>query len=280
MRVALFRPLGLASLLCAVPALRALDAAYPQARITLIGTRDTRELATRLWGYLDDFVAFPGFPGIPGECELDAVPEFFERMKRERFDLAVQMHGSGEIANPLMVLMGAAHNAGFYRPGRYCPDPQRYLLWEEQEDDVQRWLRLAEHLGAAPRGSFLEFPLRAEDWEEWRSLRLERYVCLHCGASAQPFAEIGDALAAEGWKVVVTGNEQVAQAMREPAVTLAGRASLGGTAALIAKARLVVSSDPATALIAAAMRTPTAWPSADVRQTLREARELLARPAL
>lgn len=279
MRIALFRPLGLASLLCAVPALRALDAAYPQAHITLIGAPEARELAARLSRYLDEFLAFPGFPGIPGECDLEAVPGFFERVKARRFDLAIQMHGAGEIANPLMVLMGAARNAGFYRPGRYCPDAQRYLAWEEQEDDVQRWLRLAAHLGAAPRGNFLEFPLRPEDWAEWRELRLDRYVCLHCGAPAQRFAELGDALAAEGWKVVVTGNAQVAQAMREPAVTLAGRTSLGGTAALIAKARLVVSSDPATALIAAAVRTPTARLSADVRQTLREARELLARPA-
>jgi ADP-heptose:LPS heptosyltransferase len=224
MRIALFRPLGLASLLCAIPALRALDAAYPHAEITLIGLPPLREVAARLHRYLEAFVAFPGFPGIPAtECDLDAVPGFFERMKAARFDLAIQMHGAGEIANPLMVLMGAAHNAGFYRPGRYCPDAQRYLEWREDEDEVQRWVRLVEHLGARAKGTFLEFPL-----------------------------------AAEGWNVVP--------------ISLAEREHLGGTAAVIAKARLVVSSDPATALLAAAMRTPTA-------RTLNEARELLARAA-
>jgi ADP-heptose:LPS heptosyltransferase len=266
MRIALFRPLGLASLLCAVPALRALDAAYPHAHITLLGLPRLREVAARLNRYLDAFAAFPGFPGIPGnECDLEAVPGFFERMKHEGFDLAIQMHGSGEIANPLMVLMGAAHNAGFYRPGRYCPDPERYLEWREDEDEVQRWVRLAGHLGAPPRGTFLEFPLQPEDWAEWRALHLEKYVCLDCAAQPQRYAELSDALAAEGWNVVP--------------ISLAGRTTLGRTAAVIAKARLVVSSDPETSLIAAAMRTPTARLSGDVRQTLREARELLARAA-
>lgn len=152
MRILLFRPLGLASLLSAVPAFRAFDAAYPEARITLLGLASVREIATRLDRYIDEFAAFPGFPGIPGECDMEALPDFFAQMKRNRFDLAVQMHGAGEIANPLMVLMGAAENAGFYRPGRYCPDARRYVVWEDEEDDIQRWLRLAAHLGAPPRG--------------------------------------------------------------------------------------------------------------------------------
>jgi ADP-heptose:LPS heptosyltransferase len=174
-------------------------------------------------------------------------------MKAARFDLAIQMHGAGEIANPLMVLMGAARNAGFYRPGRYCPDAQRYLEWREDEDDVQRWVRLVERLGAPPKGTFLEFPLEPEDWVEQRALHLENYICFD-----QRYAKAGDALAAEGWNVVP--------------ISLAERRGLGGTAAVIAKARLVVSSDPATALLAAAVRTPTA-------RTLNEAREVLARAA-
>lgn len=281
MKIALFRPLGVGSLLCAVPALRALDAAYPDAHITLIGLPRVRELAARLRRYLDGFAEFPGFPGIPGfDPDLDAVPGFFDRMKNQRFDLAIQMHGSGEIANPLMVLMGAARNAGFFRPGRYCPDSQRFLQWRDDEDDVQRWLRLVAHLGAPPKGNFLEFPLQPDDWAQWRALRLEKYVCLHCGVQPQRFAELGDALAAEGWNVVLTGNAQVAAAMHEPAISLAGRTSLGGTAAVIAKARLIISSDDDASLIAAAMRTPCMkLKETPGRQALREARELLAKAA-
>lgn len=184
MRIALFRPLGLASLLCAIPALRALDAAYPHAEFTLIGAPHLREVAARLHRYLDGFVAFPGFPGISGiECDLEAIPGFFERVKAARFDLAIQMHGAGEIANPLMVLMGAAHNAGFYRPGRYCPDAQRYLEWREDEEDVQRWVRLAEHLGARAKGTFLEFPLEPEDRAQWRA-RIWRIASAWTAAAA------------------------------------------------------------------------------------------------
>jgi ADP-heptose:LPS heptosyltransferase len=279
MRIALFRPLDAAALLGAVPALRALDAAYPQAQITLIAPPELRGLGARLARYLDVFLEFPGFPGIPGECQLDAVPEFFARAKHSRFDLAIQVHGAGEIANPLMVLMGAEHNAGFYRPGRYCPDPQRYLEWRDGEDEVERWLRLAAHLGAPSRGGFLEFPLLAEDWAEWRALRLQHYVCLHCSGQPQHFAELGDALSAEGWNVVLTGPVRVAGAMRQPAVDLAGRLSLGATAALVAKAGLLVASDRTLTRVGAAMRTPVVTPQGDPRQTLRAAQDLLAKAA-
>lgn len=275
MRIALFRPHGVGAVLRAVPAIRALDAAYPDAHITLIGTPRVRELASRLRRYLDAFAEFPGFPGLPGECELDAVPEFFGRMKASRFDLAIQMHGSGEIANPLLVLIGARENAGFHRPGRYCPDAGRFLPWDERESDVGRWLRLVTHLGAAPKGSHLEFPLSSDDWAEWRALRLERYVCLHSERPSRPLAELADALAIEGWNVVVSGNGAVAAEMRQPAVRLA--ASLGGTAAVIAKARLVISSDEDASVIAAAMRTPCLRLRGEAPpQALREARQLLA----
>jgi ADP-heptose:LPS heptosyltransferase len=276
MRIALFRPHGIGALLRAVPAIRALDAAYPDAHITLIGTARMRELASRLQRYLDAFAEFPGFPGMGGECRLDAVPDFFERMKATRFDLAVQMHGSGEIANPLMVLMGARHNAGFHRPGRYCPDAERFLEWNDREGDVARWLRLATHLGAAPKGNFLEFPLLPDDWAEWRALRLERYVCLHSERPSRPLAELADALAMEGWNVVVSGDTTVAAEMRQPAFKLA--TTLGGTAAVIAKARLVISSDEDATVIAAAMRTPCLRLRGEPPppQVLREARQLLA----
>ena len=63
--------------------------------------------------------------------------------------------------------------------------------------------------------------------------------------------------------------------MHQPALKLA--TTLGGTAAVIAKARLVIASDDDAAVIAAAMRTPCLrFTERSPRPALREARELLA----
>ena len=270
MRIAVFCPLGLGEVLCTVPALRALDAAWPADHITLVGAASARPLAARLRRYLDGYLEFPGFPGIPGPARIAALPEFFDRARAARFDLALQMHGSGEIANPLVMLMGAVRTAGFYRFGRFTPDPGRYLQWRDDEAEPARWLRLLEHLGVPPRGSHLEFPLQEADFGEAGRFGLEGCALLHPdgGAGEAPwraerFAELGDALAGEGLRVALTGAARsgaltgaIKDAMREPAADLAGRTTLGGLGALVARARVVVSAHPGIGVLAAATRTP------------------------
>ena len=272
MKIAIFRALQLGDLLCAMPAVRATRAAYPEARIALIGLPWARELARRFSRYFDGFVEFPGFPGIPERApDMGSIPTFFRQVNEERFDLVLQMHGSGELSNPLAVLMGGALTAGFYRPGHYRPDAQRFFAWRDDEHEVLRWLRLVRELGLEAQGSELEFPLGARDWAEWRALRLGDYAVLHAGAQlpsrrwpAERFAEVGDALAAEGLQVVLSGTageagltRRIVGEMREPAIDLAGRTTLGGLAALIARARLLVCNDTGVSHVAAATRTPS-----------------------
>jgi ADP-heptose:LPS heptosyltransferase len=152
-RIAVFRALQLGDLLCVVPALRALRAAAPRARITLIGLPWAEVFAARFCAYIDDFLEFPGFPGLPEQAPaLDRLPGFFTAAQAMRFDLALQLHGSGTLSNPLTVALGAACNAGYFEPGQYCPDPRRYLQWIGREQEVLRYLRLLRVLGvqAAP----------------------------------------------------------------------------------------------------------------------------------
>jgi len=58
---------------------------------------------------------FPGYPGLPEQpLQVQKIPAFFQQVQNERFDLAIQMHGSGTITNPMTVLLGAPINAGFF----------------------------------------------------------------------------------------------------------------------------------------------------------------------
>ncbi|MGZ3469601.1 MAG: glycosyltransferase family 9 protein, partial [Isosphaeraceae bacterium] len=131
-RVGILRALQLGDLLCAVPALRALRAALPDAEMVLIGLPWARSFVQRFDMYLDGFREFPGYPGLPEQApRLERIGAFLDEIQAEEFDLVLQMQGSGRITNPLAALLGARITAGFLEPGGYCPDPERFLLYPD-----------------------------------------------------------------------------------------------------------------------------------------------------
>jgi ADP-heptose:LPS heptosyltransferase len=275
-RIAVFRALQLGDLLCAVPALRALRKAAPRARITLIGLPWASGFVERYRMYVDDFIAFPGHPGMPeADPQPHALPRFYAEARAREFDLAIQLHGSGGLTNPLTLALGAQRAAGFHLAGEPCPDAAAFALWDPAEHEVLRYLRLLALLGIRPDGAQLEFPLRPADHAELArtlpGLQAGSYVCIHPGARLpsrrwppQRFASVADGLAAQGWKVIVTGaagerelTAAVIDAMQASAVDLTGRTSLGALAALLAGARLLVCNDTGVSHVAAAVGAPS-----------------------
>lgn len=129
-RVLIMRALKLGDLLCAIPAFRALRAAWPAAEMVLLGLPWARVLVDRYPEYLDGFCEFPGYPGLPEQPpDAQRWESVRAKLRRQKFDLAVQMHGDGSIVNALVGSLGASRAAGFYPPSGVCPDPQTHLAW-------------------------------------------------------------------------------------------------------------------------------------------------------
>ncbi len=264
-------------MLCAVPALRALRARLPAAEITVVGLPVAHLLRARFPRYVDAVLESPGFPGLEEHPGMIArLPAFLTAAQARHFDLAIQMHGSGRTSNLFALLLGARATAGCFVPGDYCPDPDRFVPYPGHLPEVERLLHLLAALGVPPQGNALEFPLTAADRATLaagpaRGLAPRSYVCLHPGA-ADParrwapgeFAALGDALAARGFTVVLTGaaaeaglTRAVAAKMGARAIDLAGRTDLGALAALLADARLLICNNTGVSHLAAALATPS-----------------------
>jgi ADP-heptose:LPS heptosyltransferase len=277
-KVIVFRALKLGDLLVAVPALRAIRAGLPAARIALVGLPWARLMLERFPQYLDDFIEFPGYPGLPElSPDLHRLPGFLAEVQREHFHLAIQMHGAGTITNPLVACFDAALTGGYYLPGAYCPDPDLFLIYPHHRREVDRCADLVRHLGFRVDDDRLEFPVYPRDMEALAgladrcSLPAGELVVMHAGASvpqrrwrADQFARLADRLIEAGYPVVLTGTAEeqpvvaeVIRGMRHGAINLCGQTDLGVLAALLTASRLLICNDTGVSHLADALRVPS-----------------------
>jgi ADP-heptose:LPS heptosyltransferase len=278
-RIAVLRANALGDLMFTMPALYALRAAYPSAEIVLLGTPWHQRFLTGRPGPVDRVIVLPALPGVryaePDEsAPLDpraAREEFLARTRPIGFDLALQMHGGGRHTNPIVAGLGARVTAGVRAPD--APPLDRWIRFVYYQSELFRHLEVASLVGAPP--VMFEPLLEISEQDRIEAKRLvpedaRPLAALHPGASdarrrwpADRFVAVGDALAASGAHVVVTGTpperalvDEVVRAMRRPARPLV-EASIGGLAALLARCTVVVSNDTGPLHIAEAVGTRT-----------------------
>ncbi|MBO9571443.1 MAG: glycosyltransferase family 9 protein [Chitinophagaceae bacterium] len=280
--IIIFRALQLGDLLCPVPAFRALRLAYPDAHIAIAGMPWMKSFVERFADYIDEFIWFPGYPGLP-EQEVDAKKTigFLNEIAERKFDLALQMQGNGTIVNPMVKLFNAKYTAGYCIPNDYCPDKELFILYPEGISEIHKHLFLMNHLGIDLQGDHLEFPVTDKDVEDLSSASFyfpgEKYICVHPGSRGadrrwppEYFARLADRCAANGRKIILTGTKEeidivnrVASCMKSKPLIAAGKTNIGAMAALLKNAEGLICNCTGVSHIAAALRTKSVVISMD-----------------
>ncbi|MCF3138535.1 glycosyltransferase family 9 protein [Paenarthrobacter sp. AR 02] len=289
-RIAVLRGGGLGDLIYTYPALYALKIAYPDATITLLGTPVHAAVAGATTGPVDEVVMLPVARGVhdgprngqrfdDDAEDVAAQEQFFEAMRAEAFDLAVQMHGGGRFSNPFLLRLGARHTVGTRTKDAMPLERNLDYVYYQHEPD--RWLEVA---GLAGAPTVVPPPLQPhpdhrQDVTGLRDQARNSLVVLHPGATdprrrwpASNFADAAAALAAEGAQVLVVGDRSekaLAQEVVELAVrqlpatdrqavrSVAGELGIGELAALLAEATVMLASDSGPRHLAQAVGTPT-----------------------
>lgn len=276
--IAVLRPNAIGDFVFALPALAALRAAYRDARIVYLGRPWHREFLQGRPGPWEEVVALPPVPGVgaPGDavCDEIRVQGFVDEMRERRFDLALQLYGGGASSNPFLQRLGARWSAGLQADD--APPLDRNLHYTPWRNERARLLEAMGLVGAAPVDLAPRLAVTPEDraaLQRALSMPEQPLVVLQPGATdprrrwpAERFAAVGDALAGEGACVAVNGSAdergivaEVIAAMRAPAWDLSqGQGlSLSALAALLERARLLVSNDTGPLHLAQAVGTPT-----------------------
>jgi ADP-heptose:LPS heptosyltransferase len=279
-KIVVFRALQLGDILCAIPALRALRKAYPLARISYVGLPHTLSLIERFPACFDDFIEFPGYPGLPEQAfDEQKFAGFIKKIKKRGYDLAIQMQGNGSIVNPLVKSFGAKYNAGFCE--HLEEENALFLKYPDYGHEIKRHLALMEHLGIPASDTRLEFPIREADTMAFQELNLpveaNHYVCIHPGSRGSwrqwpplYFAAVADFCAEQGFKVIITGTkeelelaQQIGGLMRHMPLICSGKTSLGAVAVLIKNSFGLIANCTGVSHIAAALETPSVIISMD-----------------
>jgi ADP-heptose:LPS heptosyltransferase len=250
-RILVLRALGLGDLLTAVPALRALRAAYPRDELALACPRWLHELV-QLWELADT-------PVDVGP--LQPIPRPFRRP-----GVAVNLHGRGPESTQLLLDVSPSRLIAF----RHAAIPETWDLpvWTSHEAEIDRWCRLLNESGIAADPERLD--LEAPDVDEGQMFA--GCTVVHPGAAAparrwpaERWASVVRFETAQGRVVVLSGSSRerglclrVAAAAELPEEgVLAGSMTLVELAALVGSAGLVVCGDTGVAHLATAFGTPS-----------------------
>jgi len=276
-KIAVLRANALGDFIVTLPALNALRATYPDSEIVLLGKLWHKEFLSAGRTPVDRVIIVPIKKGIRNENDKfedeQEIKLFIAQMQSEAFDIILNFQGNGISANPFIKQFGAKLTAGLTSENAEKLD--RSIDHYYHQSEAIRYIEVAKLVGATTTNWEPQLSVTKQDTEEISGfmsiLGNKPYVVLHPVAMdtrrmwpLENYAGLGDYLKEKGFEVVFTGSpedkpiiDDIIYDMNYKAINAAGNFSLGGLAAVLSKATLMISADTGPLHLGRAVNTPT-----------------------
>jgi ADP-heptose:LPS heptosyltransferase len=276
-KIAILRANALGDFLVTLPAIDAIRAKYSDAEIVLLGSPWHKNFLIPGRTSIDRVIIVPVMKGIRNEINesenIEEQEKFFEEIQKEYFDVAIHFQGNGISANPFINRLNASLTVGSTTEN--AEPLNRSISFYYYQSEVLRYLELAKLIDAETDCLEPQINVLDEDEEEIKGLL--NFLDKKSFAVLNPFAvdirrtwppenyaPLADWLKEKNLEVVFTGStenkegvEEIISKMKYKAINSCGTTSLGGLAAILKHASLVIAGDTGTLHLARAVNTPT-----------------------
>ncbi|MCW3081931.1 glycosyltransferase family 9 protein [Segetibacter sp.] len=276
-KIAILRANAVGDFIVILPAIKALRSTYPDAEIVLLGKPWHQQFLIKDRCGIDRVIVVPVKKGIRNETGQTEDPieveGFVNQMRREQFDVVLNFQGNGISANPFIKQFGAKLTAGLTCEKAEKLD--RSIDYYYYQSEVVRFLEVVKLIGATTTALEPELNVLQEDENEVADflsiLKNKSFIVLHPIAMdtrrmwpLENYAGLSDELRQRSFEVVFTGAPEDREIVDDiiyntnySAINACGDFSLGGLAALLSKAALMISADTGPLHLARAVNTST-----------------------
>ncbi len=260
-RILIVSTTALGDTLWATPAIANLRLAFPHAHLAVLASPVGRTVLEHNPG-IDRIFTYPS--------SFFGCFALLKAIKRERFDTALIFHASQRFALPICALSGIGRILGTAGLHKGLDSLLSEALPARLEHEIERRLRMTEHLGAPSIVKTLCYFVQPEERaaaKQWAGSFPKPLVILHPGSKEpfrrwplQHFAAIGKALQREGASIVLTGTPAERDLLHQlrdllPSATIFS-SSIRSLGALLEQADLVLSNDTGPFHLACAVDCP------------------------